>query len=136
VEGPQAAIIQRPSHVGGGLTRDPGKLGVAQHAVAIGVHSQETRVALEHLLEVRHAPVGRRAVPVEAAGGDVRQREHALQRPPNHLAEVLAPGEHVLLQGKAQRRRLRELGSGAKPAVPCVKATQHGVQRGLHGARG
>ena len=57
----------------------------------------ETRVALEHLLEVRHAPVGRRAVPVEAAGGDVRQREHALQRPPNHLAEVLAPGEHVLL---------------------------------------
>ena len=87
-------------------------------------------MVLEHLLEVRHAPVLRRGVAEEAALDVVvgAAAGHLLQRVEGHALQRIVGTDHRLLEEQEQRLGLRKLGRAAEAPVLLVIGGANGIE--------
>ncbi len=89
---------------------------------ALEIREHELRLVVEHLLEVRHAPVGIHRVAMEAAADVIahapeRHRAQGVQR---RVTRIGVAGARVLAQQEQQLARAGKLRRAAEPAVPRV----------------
>ena len=104
------------------------------------IQPSQLRVVVQHLLEVRHVPVGIDRVPVEATADVVVDAAacHPVQGRREHLVGAL-PASGATPKQEFERHRLRELRGAAEPAPLRVEGRTQGVERAaqhLHVARG
>ena len=109
--------------------------GRVEHAVQASERQRpdQARVVLEHLLEMRDAPVLRRGIAKETAFDPVVSAAsgHLLQRVDGHLAQLGLGPDLGLLQQQQKGVRLREFGSAAKSSVLGVVSVLHRFQDGV-----
>ena len=97
----------------------------------------QRRVVLEHLLEMRDAPILRRRV-TEEAPFDVVVRAtagHLLERVHGHAPELGVRAQHRLFEQQQDRIGLRKLRRVAEATVFGVVCGLHGVEDRVHEAR-
>ena len=89
----------------------------------VEVHARELGVVVEHLLEVRHQPVGVGRVAMEAAAELVVDPAvgHRVERPPRDRERPRVAGRDRAPQQVLDRHRLRELRRAAPAAVARVE---------------
>ena len=101
---------------------------------ATGVGAEQQRIVVEHLLEVRHLPVGVDAVAVEAAA-DLVVEATASHRLEGEQHPIVAQRIGAHEQG-VQHRRLRELGCTTEAAVAGVELGVHLGEQPMRGEVG
>ena len=106
------------------------------------VQGQQQGIVIEHLLEMRHGPVGIDAVAMEAPAQLVEQPPagHGIQGfvdDRQRRCRRLRQGEGAPIGGeKCQLRSLRELGGSAETAVARVMSARHRLGRRIEGGWG
>ena len=102
--------------------------------VGVGVHADEQRLVVEHLLEVRHEPLAVDGVPGEAAADVVvhAARRHRVERRRARPRRIAAPSDAARGRPATRSRLIVEGNFGAAPKPP-HSAVEVGDQR-LHGA--
>lgn len=114
-----------------GGQRDPAGEGRAGGPPQVQVGAQQQGVVVQHLLEVRHHPVGVHRVPGEAAAELVVDAA-AGHRPAGahgHLQRRLRTGPGVVAQQELQHHGRRELGRAAEAAPALVEVPAETHQR-------
>ena len=138
---------QLAQHVVQRLLNNLPQLRLAGDLPGVEIGARQLRVVVEHLLEVRHEPVGVGAVAVEAAAELVVDPAagHLGQGVGDGLPLLLIAGAPPILEQEVQVHRLRELRRIAEPTLMWVEAAHQvlsglvqypGRQRGIRGSQG
>ncbi len=131
----------RGSHVAqqesGDLAGDPLGEGVARGPPPVRVAAEQQGVVVEHLLEVRHDPVGVDGVAREAAGELVVHAAagHRAARALDHREGARVTGARVMAQQELEHHRRRELRGAAEAAAGAVVLRREVGHRGVEGGR-
>ena len=122
------------------VERVDGHVGVEAVAGELGrldVREHQLRLVVQHLLEVRHTPVGIHRVAVESSAEVVAHpaKRHRAQRHEHHVPRFAGAGPCVLAQQEQQLARPRELRRAAEPAAPAIEGDRELFGRALEDGR-
>jgi hypothetical protein len=126
---PTCGVAQVAQHVVEGVLDDAPEARIAGHLVRLEIQTGYLGVVVEHLLEVRHEPVGVDRVAMEAAPDLVvhAAARHPLAGEDDRLEQRRVAGGAVLAQEELERRRMRELRRAAESAFLTVDVREEAL---------
>ena len=109
---------------------------IAAQQMGLEQGGDELSLVVEHLLEVRHPPVGVHRVPMQPAAEVVvdAARPHLAQAVERHLERLAVAGSRVVAQQEPEHRRSRELGRLTEPSLPRIPARSQLPERAIERA--